>query len=200
MPRASPWPAACAAPAPGARRWRPGGRPSPAAATSRCAASPSTCAPTSDGPVLATLDRGAIPAFGVMAQGVHLNGLVRRADGLHVWVGVRATDKAVAPGQLDHVVAGGIPAGLGPRNAWSRKRPRKPPCRRNSPPGRGRPAGFLLMRQRRGPAARRAACLRPGDPRGLHARPGDDEVERFELWPAPRLLEAVRDTDRSSST
>ena len=57
------------------------------------------------------LDRGAIPAFGVMAQGVHLNGLIRRADGLHVWVGVRSRTKPVAPGQLDHLVAG-PPAGL----------------------------------------------------------------------------------------
>ena len=31
------------------------------------------------GPVLATLDRGALPVFGVLAAGVHVNGLVRRA-------------------------------------------------------------------------------------------------------------------------
>ena len=65
-----------------------------------------------EGPVLGTLDRGLIPQFGVIGQGVHLNGLVRRSDGLHVWVGVRARNKAVAPGQLDNLVAGGISAGL----------------------------------------------------------------------------------------
>ena len=69
---------------------------------------------TSTGLALATLDRGALPAFGVMSQGVHVNGLVRRADWLYVWVGIRAQDKAVAPGQLDNIVAGGIPAGLSP--------------------------------------------------------------------------------------
>ena len=45
--------------------------------------------------VLGTLDRGLIPQFGVIGQGVHLNGLVRRPDGLHVWVGIRARNKAV---------------------------------------------------------------------------------------------------------
>ena len=30
---------------------------------------------------------------------------------------------------------------------------------------------------------------------GFTPTPNDDEVERFELWPARRLLEAVRDTD-----
>ncbi|MDB5379656.1 MAG: hydrolase, partial [Rubritepida sp.] len=32
-----------------------------------------------NGPVLGTLDRGLIPQFGIIGQGVHLNGLVRRA-------------------------------------------------------------------------------------------------------------------------
>jgi thiamine pyrophosphokinase len=32
-------------------------------------------------------------------------------------------------------------------------------------------------------------------PEGVTPVPGDDEVERFELWPATRLLEAVRATD-----
>ncbi|MBN8875699.1 MAG: NUDIX domain-containing protein, partial [Rhodospirillales bacterium] len=67
-----------------------------------------------DGPVLAQIDRGAVPAFGVFAVGVHVNGLVRRADGLHLWVARRARDKLLDPGKLDHIVAGGVPAGLTP--------------------------------------------------------------------------------------
>ena len=67
-----------------------------------------------DGPVLATLDRGALPAFGVVSEGVHVNGLVRRDNGLHLWIARRANDKALDPGKLDHIVAGGIPAGLSP--------------------------------------------------------------------------------------
>lgn len=67
-----------------------------------------------DGPALARIDRGAIPSFGIRAVGVHVNGLVRRTDGLHLWIARRAMDKLLDPGKLDHIVAGGVPAGLGP--------------------------------------------------------------------------------------
>jgi thiamine pyrophosphokinase len=69
---------------------------------------------TPDGAVLARLDRGALPPFGVISQGVHVNGILRRPDGPHLWMGWRSRSKPVAPGQLDNVVAGGIPAGLSP--------------------------------------------------------------------------------------
>ena len=67
-----------------------------------------------DGPALTHLDRGALPSFGVLAQGVHLNGLVRRPDGPWLWVGRRAAHKRLDPGKLDHIVGGGVPAGLDP--------------------------------------------------------------------------------------
>ncbi len=68
-----------------------------------------------DGPVLGRSDRGALPVLGIEAVGVHLNGLVERADGLHMWIGRRAPDKLLDPGKLDHIVGGGVPAGLGRR-------------------------------------------------------------------------------------
>lgn len=62
---------------------------------------------------LAAINRGAVAAFGLRAYGVHLNGWRRRADGgVEIWVGRRAPDKAVAPGKLDNMVAGGQPIGL----------------------------------------------------------------------------------------
>jgi thiamine pyrophosphokinase len=151
---------------------------------------------TSTGPVLATLDRGALPAFGVMSQGVHVNGLVRRPDGLHVWVGVRARDKAVAPGQLDNVVAGGIPAGLSAEECLV-KEAAEEAC---LPPGlaaAARPAGRVSYIMANAEGLRRDVlhCYDLDIPEGVIPRPGDDEVERFELWPAARLLEAVRATD-----
>ena len=69
---------------------------------------------TPDGAVLTQIDRGAIPAFGIQASGVHINGLVRRDDELHMWIARRATNKQLDPGKLDHIVAGGVPAGLSP--------------------------------------------------------------------------------------
>jgi len=54
------------------------------------------------------IDRGAVPFFGVRAYGVHLNGYRRDGDRLKLWVGRRSPKKAVAPGKLDNLVAGGI--------------------------------------------------------------------------------------------
>lgn len=150
---------------------------------------------TSAGRPLAMLDRGALPAFGVMSQGVHVNGLVRRADGLHVWVGVRARDKAVAPGQLDNIVAGGIPAGLSPAECLVKEAAEEA----SLPPGlaaAARPAGRVSYVMANAEGLRRDVlhCYDLDIPEGVIPVPGDDEVERFELWPATRLLEAVRET------
>jgi hypothetical protein len=62
------------------------------------------------------VDRGVLPRLGVRAGGLHLNGFVRRDDGLHLWIAKRAPDKALDPDKLDNMVAGGIAAGHGP---WS---------------------------------------------------------------------------------
>lgn len=149
-----------------------------------------------EGPVLARLDRGAVPAFGVIGQGVHLNGLVRRADGLHVWVGVRARDKAVAPGLLDNIVAGGIPAGMTPEACLVKEAAEEA----------GMAAGLAAQARRTG----RVSYILTNDeglrrdvlhifdldlPEEFQPHPSDDEVERFELWPAPRLLEYMRETE-----
>ena len=149
-----------------------------------------------EGPVLALLDRGAIPAFGVRAAGVHLNGLVRRADGLQVWVGVRSRSKPVAPGQLDHLVAGGIPAGLDPMQCLVKEAAEEA----SIPPelaGRARKVARLSYVMRHGEGMRRD-ILHAFDlelPEDFTPVPADGEVERFELWPARRLYEAVRDTE-----
>lgn len=66
-------------------------------------------------PALLTLERAAVPFFGVVAYGVHLNGYVGMAADaeLQMWVARRAYDKPTAPGELDQVVAGGQPHGIG---------------------------------------------------------------------------------------
>lgn len=151
---------------------------------------------TAEGPVLGTLDRGLIPQFGVIGQGVHLNGLVRRADGLHVWVGVRARNKAVAPGQLDNLVAGGIPAGLDAEQCLLKEAGEEaslPPELAAQARRTGR-ISYILSNDE----GLRRDVLHVFDldlPESFTPTPNDDEVERFELWPAPRLLEALRETD-----
>lgn len=149
-----------------------------------------------EGPVLATLDRGALPAFGIISQGVHVNGLVRRAEGLHLWVGWRSRSKPVAPGKLDHLVAGGIPAGLSAEETLV-----KEAAEEASVPAelavRARRVGRVSYVLRNEEGLRRDVlhCFDLELPEGFTPRPHDGEVERFELWPAQRVLEAVRDTE-----
>jgi 8-oxo-dGTP pyrophosphatase MutT (NUDIX family) len=65
-------------------------------------------APRWGAPAHFKIDRGAVPFFGIRAYGVHLNGYRRDGDTLKLWVGKRSPKKAVAPGKLDNLVAGGI--------------------------------------------------------------------------------------------
>ncbi len=58
---------------------------------------------------LCVMDRAATVYFGVRAFGQHLNGFVRKKDGLHMWLGRRARDRLIYPGCLDNMVAGGLP-------------------------------------------------------------------------------------------
>lgn len=64
-------------------------------------------------PAVLEIERAATQFMGVKSCGIHLNGLVRKADGIHVWVGTRSLDKPFWPGKLDQMVAGGQPVGLG---------------------------------------------------------------------------------------
>jgi Domain of unknown function (DUF4743) len=148
------------------------------------------------GPVLATLDRGALPAFGIAAAGVHVNGLVRGAAGTRVWVGIRAANKTVAPGQIDNIVAGGTPAGL---DAWTTmiKEAGEEAALPPALAAQAKPVARLTYRMWTPQGLRRDTleCFDLDLPEGFTPRPNDGEVERFELWPIARLFAAVRDTE-----
>jgi 8-oxo-dGTP pyrophosphatase MutT (NUDIX family) len=58
------------------------------------------------------MERAAVPPFGVRAYGIHVNGFVGRGQDMRLWVGRRSRHKPTYPGQFDHLVAGGQPAGL----------------------------------------------------------------------------------------
>ncbi len=65
------------------------------------------------GQSLFDMERSATGLFGVRTHAISLNGYVRRDDGLHLWTARRADDKATYPGELDLIVGGGHPAGMG---------------------------------------------------------------------------------------
>jgi 8-oxo-dGTP pyrophosphatase MutT (NUDIX family) len=151
---------------------------------------------TPDGPVLGTIDRGALPVLGIQAVGVHLSGLVQRADGLHMWVGRRALDKKLDPGKLDHIVGGGVPAGLSPADTLVKE----------SEEEAGLPASLVAeatqqavisyaMDRPEGLRRDRLFCYDLAIPESFVPHPVDGEVAGFELWPIGQVFERVRDTD-----
>ncbi len=148
------------------------------------------------GTVLTTIDRGALPAFGIMAEGVHLNGLVRRPDGLHLWIARRAAHKLLDPGKLDHIVAGGVSAGM---DAWQTLL-KEADEEAAIPPTLIANACFratLSYALDRDEGLRRDVlqCYDLELPADFRPCAADGEVESFELWPIARVFERVRDTD-----
>lgn len=70
-------------------------------------------APEFGAPPLVDIERAAARYFGVRTYAVHVNGLVRSADGATMWLARRSADKAIDPGMLDNLVGGGIATGYG---------------------------------------------------------------------------------------
>lgn len=62
----------------------------------------------------ALVERAAIHFFGSRAFGVHVNGLVRGARGVEVWLARRSLDNPLWPGKFDQLVAGGVAFGYTP--------------------------------------------------------------------------------------
>jgi 8-oxo-dGTP pyrophosphatase MutT (NUDIX family) len=149
-----------------------------------------------DGPAVARIDRGALPSFGIQAAGVHVNGLVRRAGGLHMWVARRAADKLLDPGKLDHLVAGGISAGFTARETLIKEAAEEASIPESIAAGAVLAGGFGYAMIR--PEGLRRDWLHCYDlilPEDFVPVPADGEVEAFELWPITAVFDAVRDTD-----
>ena len=149
-----------------------------------------------DGKVLARIDRGALPSFGIGAVGVHVNGLVARPDGTWLWVARRAADKALDPGKLDHIVAGGVPAGLTPA-ATLVKEAAEEAAIPAALAARAVPVARIDYAMERPEGLRRDRILAYdlALPEAFVPRAADGEVAGFELWPLARALETVRAGD-----
>jgi len=147
-------------------------------------------------PPLFALDRAHVPLLGVQAFGVHLNGVVRRPDGLHMWVARRADDRAVAPGKLDNIVAGGQPVGLGLMENLVKECAEEAGLAPNVA-RQARPVGLISY------CLETEAGLKPDTlfvfdldlPEDVTPVNQDGEVSDFMLWPIERVLKTVRDSD-----
>jgi 8-oxo-dGTP pyrophosphatase MutT (NUDIX family) len=149
----------------------------------------------SDAPLF-ELDRAHVPVFGVLSTGVHLNGYVPGPNELRLWVARRADDRAVAPGKLDNLVAGGRPVGLSPRETLMKE------CDEEAgiDPGmsaRARPAGLVSYCLETDLGLKRDTLfvydLEVPDSFAPVNR--DGEIAAFMLWPMRTVLETLRDGD-----
>ncbi|HEY2134195.1 MAG TPA: DUF4743 domain-containing protein [Acetobacteraceae bacterium] len=151
--------------------------------------------PTS--PVLAQIDRGAVPAFGILAQGVHLNGLVHRPDGPHLWVAKRAANKPLDPGKFDNLVAGGIPTGHTPEQTLAKEAAEEAAIPKALIQNATRHASIAYnMETTEGVRRDIIHCYDLILPPDFTPHATDGEVESFALWPIAQALQTVRETDR----
>ena len=58
------------------------------------------------------LERAAASLFGITSYGVHLNGIAGDPENKLLWLARRAKDRPQYPGAMDHLVAGGLTAGI----------------------------------------------------------------------------------------
>lgn len=150
-----------------------------------------------DGPVLTVLDRGALPAFGVIGVGVHLNGFVRRGAKIHLWVARRSTEKKLDPGKLDNIVGGGVSAGMTPFETLL-----KEAAEEASIPEaivrKAQPASRIAYDMERPEGLRRdlLVCYDLELPEDFRPEAADGEVESFELMPAEEAHDIIAATDR----
>lgn len=148
-----------------------------------------------EAPVCA-LDRKLVPLFGIRAYGVHVNGYVPTPDGMKMWIGTRAKDKAVAPGKLDNVVAGGQPLGLSLIDNVVKE------CAEEADmpevlARQARPTGAITYRMEQ-KGGMRDDVLFVYDlelSRDFVPRNTDGELDRFDLWPVEQVADRVRTTD-----
>jgi 8-oxo-dGTP pyrophosphatase MutT (NUDIX family) len=149
-----------------------------------------------DGKILTTIDRGALPWFGIRAEGVHVNGVVQRHDGLHLWVARRAMDRLIDPGKLDHIFAGGIAAGMDAEGTLVKEAAEEAGLGPDIVE-RAVYAGSLRYTTLRPEGLRRDRihCYDLVLPEEVEPVATDGEVEAFELWPIDYVIEALRDSD-----
>ena len=142
-----------------------------------------------------TMERAAVPLFGVRAYGVHLNGYVMSGGGIEMWIGRRALDKSTAPGKLDQLVAGGQPAGKTLRDNLIKECAEEASMPQTLV-AQAVPVGAVTYCSERSEGLRRDVLFNydlelPPDFRPVNA---DGEISEFYLWPIERVIETVRNS------
>jgi len=149
------------------------------------------------------VERAAVPFLGAIEYGVHVNGIVEnRTDddstGMvrRMWMARRSKTKSKFPGMLDHVVAGGQPAGMTlmdnvVKECWEEAGIPEDLVRAGL-----RPAGAVSYENYHGPrreTIQRSVlfCYDLVLPADFVPRPVDGEVDEFFLWSIEDILESM---------
>jgi 8-oxo-dGTP pyrophosphatase MutT (NUDIX family) len=143
------------------------------------------------------LDRGSVAHFGVRAFGQHMNGYVRRPDGLYMWIARRAPDRRHAPGKLDNLVAGGLPYTISPAENLIKE------CQEEAGMNEGLAARALpvgaisyIAESPNGIKPDVMYCYDLELPEHFLPVNTDGEVESFQLLPVEEVAEIVRTSDQ----
>lgn len=148
------------------------------------------------GEAIAEIERGACPYFGLRSWGVHMNGYVRKEDGLYMWVAKRSMEKQNDPGKLDNMVAGGQPKGLSLKENMQKE------CMEEAgiPEALSdnlRAAGIISYNheQRHGLKPDQIFVFDLEIPESFKPVEVDGEVESFSLLPVEEVKRIIRETD-----
>ncbi|UMM63405.1 NUDIX hydrolase [Aristophania vespae] len=151
---------------------------------------------TFQGDVVGQVDRALIPLLGLEAQGVHVNGLVKKNEKIFLWVAKRSAHKRLDPGKLDHIVAGGMNAGGTPDETV-----KKEAAEEASIPSELAEKAYkasiihYAMARSEGLRRDRLHCYDLYLPENFIPRAADGEVESFALWPLEDVFDHVRNSD-----
>lgn len=142
------------------------------------------------------VDRASAPLFGIRAFGQHLNGYVRRADGIHLWIAKRAAHRINFPSRLDNLVAGGLPYGLTLADNL-RKECHEEAGMPAALAAQARPVGVLSYcgASSKGLKPDVLYCYDLELPEDFAPSCQDDEVESFQLLPLGEVAEIIDRTE-----
>ncbi|KAF2630936.1 thiamine pyrophosphokinase [Macroventuria anomochaeta] len=155
-----------------------------------------------DKKLLFDVERSASPLFGVVTYGVHLTAYTRDKESgeIRIWTPRRAKSKQTYGGMLDNAVAGGIASGESPFESLVRESAEEASLQEDLVRNKAKAAGtvtYWYVRDER--AGGETGLLQPEVqyiydlelPEDVVPKPGDDEVEEFQLWSVEEVQEAM---------
>lgn len=142
------------------------------------------------------IDRVAVPPFGLRAWGIHLNGYVRKPDGLHLWIGRRSAGKSTYPDLLDNTVAGGQPFNLTLKENLIKECGEEASITPEMAEGAAPVGCITYVREERGRIKPDVMfCYDLELPESFTPVNTDGELQGFYLMPAEEVMEIIRTTD-----